>query len=67
MKYIRYENHDYNDFSNQQIFECENRDYDDFSNQKHETYLHKSEISAAKHTKKCWSFQKISMLKKKRV
>ena len=53
MKYIRCENYDYNDFSNQQIFECENRDYDDFSNQKHETYLHKSEISAAKHTKKC--------------
>ena len=34
-KNIRCENHDYNDFSNQTIFEFKNRDYNDFLNQKH--------------------------------
>ena len=53
MKYIRCEDHDYSDFSNQQSFECENRDYNDFSNHEHQAYLHKSKISVAKHTKKC--------------
>ena len=53
MKYIRCEDHDYSDFPNQSISECENRDYSDFSNHEHEAYLHKPEISAAKHTKEC--------------
>ena len=66
-KNIRYENHDYNNFLNQTIFEFENRNYNDFSNQKHETYLHMFEIFVAKYTKFFLLFQEISMLKRKRV
>ena len=44
---------------------CENRDNNDFSNFKNETYKYTNlEIFVAKHTKKFWLFQEISMLKK---